>query len=105
MTEDMNPTGMDDVTSDDKLWAFLGYIIPLVALIALLMEDKKARPFIKYNAVHALLISVATVILSFTACFWVIPWLYGIYVGYKAYQGEWVEVPMATDMAKNQGWI
>lgn len=105
MTEDMNPTDMDDVTSDDKLWAFLGYIIPLVALIGLVMEDKKARPFIKYNAVHALLITVATVILSFTACFWVIPWLYGIYVGYQAYQGKWVEVPMATDLAKKQGWI
>jgi uncharacterized membrane protein len=109
MTEDMTDDmkmGMDDeITGDDKLWAFLGYIIPLVALIAMLMEDKKSRPFVKYHAVHALLITVATVVLSITACLWVIPWLYGIYVGYKAYQGEWTVVPMATDMAKKQGWI
>jgi uncharacterized membrane protein len=105
MTEEMNPMGMDDVTSDDKLWALLGYIIPLVALIVLLMEDKKARPFLKYHAVQALLITAATVILSFTACLWVIPWIYGIYVGIKAYQGEWVVVPMVTDFAKKQGWI
>lgn len=105
MTEEMNPMDAGDVTSDDKLWALLGYIIPLIALIALLMEDKKARPFIKYHAWQALLISVVTVILSLTACLWVIPWIYGIYVGFKAYQGEWVVVPMITDFAKKQGWI
>lgn len=105
MTDDMNPIGMNDVTSDDKLWSLLGYILPLIALIALLMEDKKSRPFIKYHAVHALLISVATAILSLTACLWIIPWIYGIYVGFKAYKGEWTVVPMATDLAKKQGWI
>ena len=32
----MNP----DVTSDDKLWAALGYPIGLIALIMLFVEDK-----------------------------------------------------------------
>ena len=105
MTEDMNPIGMDDVTSDDKLWALLGYILPIIALIALLMEDKKSRPFIKYHAVHALLITAATAILSITACLWIIPWAYGVYVGLQAYKGQWTVVPMATDLAKKQGWI
>lgn len=107
MTEDMKPEGMaGDVTDDDKLWAFLGYVIPLVALLSMLMEEKKARPFIKYHAVHALLLTVGTVILSFTACFWIIPWGYGIYIGFtQAYKGQWSVIPMITDMAKNQGWI
>ena len=35
--ESMNP----EITSDDKLWAMLGYLIPLIALVALLMEEKK----------------------------------------------------------------
>ena len=51
MTEDVNPSGMDDVTSDDKLWALLAYIFPLIAILALVMEDKKERPFLKYHAV------------------------------------------------------
>ena len=50
-----------DISSDDKLWAMLGYIIPLIALIVLFMEDKKNRPYVKFNAVQSL---VATVVLS-----------------------------------------
>ena len=104
MTEDMNPSGMDDITSDDKLWSLLGYVFPLFAIIALVMEDKKARPFIKYHAVQALILGVAAAILS-SICIGVLVWFYAIYVGFKAYQGEWTVVPMVTDMAKNQGWI
>ena len=29
------------VSSDDKLWAALGYPIPIIAIIVLLMEEKK----------------------------------------------------------------
>ena len=29
-----------DITPDDKLWAALGYPIPLIAIIVLLMEEK-----------------------------------------------------------------
>jgi hypothetical protein len=28
-----------------------------------------------------------------------------IYLAVKAYQGEWVTVPLLTDFCKNQGWI
>lgn len=105
MAEELNSADMGEITDDDKLWALLGYIFPLIALLGLLLEDKKARPFIKYHAVHALLIAVVVIILSWTVCFWILPWVYGIYVGVKAYQGEWVEVPVLTDMAKGQGWV
>jgi uncharacterized membrane protein len=27
-----------------------------------------------------------------------------IYWGYKAYQGEYVTIPVVTDFVKNQGW-
>lgn len=103
--EDMD-MGMDkEVTDDDRLWALLGYILPLIALVALLMEDKKDRPFIRFHAIHALILSVAILILSFTVCLWALPWAYGIYLGVRAYQGEMTEVPFATDFARNQGWI
>ena len=99
-------TGGGDVTSDDKLWALLGYVFPLIALIVLLMEDKKDRPFLKWHAVHALLLSVLTFVLSFTACLWVLPYGYGIFLGVQAYQsGQWSEVPVLTDFAEQQGWI
>jgi hypothetical protein len=41
----MSQTPMSpDVTSDDKLWAMLGYVFPVIAIVVLFMEDKKNRP-------------------------------------------------------------
>ena len=31
-------------------------------------------------------------------------WFYSIYLGFKSYQGEWVEVPVISDFVRNQGW-
>ena len=46
------PMGDEAITDDDKLWSLLSYIFsPLVGIIVLLLEDKKDRPFVKYNAV------------------------------------------------------
>jgi uncharacterized membrane protein len=101
---EMDPMG-DEITSDDKIWSLLGYIFGIVALIALLIEDKRDRPFIKFHAIQALMLWVVTVLLSWTMCLWVLPWGFGIYIGILAYQGQWSEVPVLTDFAVNQGWI
>ena len=103
-----------EVTSDDKLWAALSYVFaPLVGIIVLLMEEKKARAFIKFHAVQSIAASVAFFIVSFilTAvtlgfggfCVPVL-WLVFLYWAYKAYQGEDVEIPVVTNFIKNQGW-
>lgn len=112
MTEDMNPmdeemkaAGMEgEVSDDDKLWALLSYIFPLLAVVALLMEDKKDRPFIKFHAIQALILFIPAAITS-AACIGLLIWLYGIYIGFQAYKGEWTEIPFVTDFAKNQGWM
>jgi uncharacterized membrane protein len=106
----MNP----EVTSDDKLWAMLAYVFtPLIPIILLLMEDKKNRPFIRAHNAQALawgLINlVGGTILSGVLFFCIgapslIIWLIGVYWGYKAYQGEYVTIPVVTDFIKNQGW-
>ena len=101
-----------EITSDDKLWAALGYIFGLIALIMLLMEDKKARPFIKFHAVQSLalnvILAVIAIVLSITVvgalCLPVF-WLVFLYWGYKAYQGEYFDVPVVTDFIKGQGWV
>jgi uncharacterized protein len=102
-----------DVTSDDKLWAALGYPIPIVAIIVLLMEDKKNRPFIKFHAVQSIALWVVYVvvgtILSVVTfgiggiCF-AVAWLIFLYWAYVAYQGQMFTVPFITDFIKNQGW-
>lgn len=102
-----------DITDDDKLWSLLSYIFtPLIPILMLLLEDKKARPFIKYNAMQALVFGAVYVILStvlsfvFIGCIIGLTGLgYSIYLGIKAYGGEYVEIPVVTDFCKNQGWI
>jgi uncharacterized membrane protein len=96
---------MSDVTSDDKLWAALGYVIPLIALVVLLMEDKKARPYIKFNAVQSLVATVVlTVIATVTFGICSILYLIMFYWAYQAYMGQDVKIPMISDFIRNQGW-
>jgi uncharacterized membrane protein len=109
MAEQMSP----QITDDDKLWSALAYVFtPLVPIILLLLEDKKDRPFIKAHNVQALIFGVVwyaiASILSFAIiglCLIPIGWALQIYWGFfKAYQGEYVEIPVLTDFVKNQGW-
>ena len=93
-----------EVTSDDKLWALLTYILsPLVPIIILLMPDKKDRPFLKAHNVQALILGIITVITS-SFCIGILVWIYAIYCGIQAYQGKTVEIPLITNFVKGQGW-
>ncbi|MBC7227302.1 MAG: DUF4870 domain-containing protein [Thermoflexales bacterium] len=108
----MAEAGYGEVTQDDKLWALLSWLIWIVALIALLMEDKKSRPFIRYNAVQSLALAVVGWVLSlvlsfiFVGCVIGVAWLiYVIVLAIQSYQGKWVTIPFLTDFCKKQGWI
>ncbi len=111
----MNQQFSSDVTSDDKLWALLAYILtPLVPVIILLMQDKKSRPFLRAHNGQALVLGVAewliNIILSIVS-FGVLGCVVGIvflivniYFGVKAYQGETFEIPVITNFVRQQGW-
>ena len=102
----MSQAPMSDVTQDDKLWAALGYVIPLIALVVLFMEDKKARPYIKFNAVQSLAVSVVISIISaVTLGCGSVTALALFYWAYLAYQGTDIQIPMITDFIRNQGWV
>lgn len=110
MADQVAPTG--EVTSDDKLWALLSYILaPVVPIIVLLMEDKKNRPFLKAHVVQALIFSLVYTIVSgilmvvFVGfCTILVGAGFSIYWGIKAYNGEYVNIPVITDFCKKQGW-
>jgi uncharacterized membrane protein len=112
MAADMNPMGAGDVTSDDRLWALLAYLLsPIVPIVILLMEDKKNRPFLKAHNMQALVLGVINTIIAMVLGWLVVPLcinlalgVYMIYLGIKAYQGEYVTVPVVTDFVKGQGW-
>jgi len=100
MSDQMNT----EVTSDDKLWALLAYILsPVVPIIIMLMADKKDRPFLKAHNAQALILGIITVVTS-SFCIGIVVWIYAIYCGYQAYQGKMVEIPVITNLVKGQGW-
>ncbi len=111
MTEQpINP----EITNDDKLWAALGYPIPLLPIIVLLMEEKKDRPYLKFHAVQSLVFNVAVWIIIFVVSLITfgigaicapLLWLVTLWPAYEAYQGKYLELPIITNFIKNQGWV
>jgi len=118
----MNST--QDITDNDRLMAALSYPIPIIAIVILLSESLKVRPFQKYHAVQALAFWVALLIVEIVVCilgfivtavtagigglcFICLPalWLIAIWPAVEAYQGKYVELPVITDFIRNQGWI
>lgn len=96
-----------ELTSDDRLWALLSWLLWPVAIIVLLMDDKKGRPFIKYNAVLSLAFAVPLYVLGTitVGCLFLLGAIYAIVLGIQSYQGKWVTVPLLTDFIKKQGWV
>ncbi|MBC7876507.1 MAG: hypothetical protein H7Y59_04985 [Anaerolineales bacterium] len=94
-----------DITSDDKLWAMLGYLIPIIAIVALVMEDKKNRPYVKFNAVQSIVATIViTIISTVTLGCGSILFLVLLWWAYQAYQGQDVKIPVISDFIRNQGW-
>ena len=98
------------ITSDDKLVALLAYVLtPLAPIIILLLDDKKSRPFIRAHNAQALIWGIILVVVSVPSsiCLFapsLILWAIGVYWGIKAYQGEYIKIPVVTNLVKNQGW-
>jgi len=105
-----------NITSEDKTWALLCYLFtPLVPIILLLLEDKKDRPFLKAHYPQALAWGIvlyliatilsATVILIPVSCIIALATMvFNVLWGIKAYNGEYVEIPVISDFVKKQGW-
>ena len=104
--------GSTDITSDDKLWAALGYPIALIAIIVLFMEEKKNRPFIRFHAIQSIVLNVALFILMVILGITVVGaicapllWFVTFWPAYDSYQGNHTELPVITNFIKNQGWV
>jgi uncharacterized membrane protein len=118
----------EQITDNDKLFAALSYIFWPVAVIVLLSETNKNRPFQRHHAIQALSYGVAAFILlsgficidfvvgqisgalgTIFACItfpvWLIPFAIALWFAYRAYQGELFEIPYVTDFVRSQGWL
>lgn len=106
------PAMSPEITSDDKLWAALGYPIGIIAIIVLLMESKRVRPFIKYHAVQSIALNIVLwiimIILSVTVIGAVcapLVWLVTLWPAFDSYKGNYTEIPVISNFIKNQGWV
>lgn len=121
-----SPGGAGDaVGPNDRLLAALGYPIWIVALVALLMDGPKDRPFTRYHAIQALGYNVAAIVFGFlvfilSICVgqvaWIlgclawmlvfVPFLLSLYFAFLVYtRGEYFTIPVITDLLVQQGWI
>jgi uncharacterized membrane protein len=102
---------MEETTQNDKLWAALSWIPispawPILAIVALLMENTKDRPFVRYNAVVSIATGVlAAIITIVTFGIGGLLFLVFFYWAYKAYQGETVEIPWVSNFCRGRGWV
>ena len=99
-----------EITSNDQMWAALSWIpvsplYPILAIVALMMEDTKDRPFVRYNAVLAIATGAILIPLSFITCgLAALTFFVFFYWAYQAYQGQTVEIPVVSDWIRGQGW-
>lgn len=102
-----------ETTSDDRLWAALGYPIPIIALVLLFMEEKKDIPFLRFHAVQSIALNIAVwvvivilVAITFGVAGLCAPlfWFVTLWPAYDAFKGNYTEIPVITKFLKNQGW-
>ena len=94
-------------TREDRIWVVLSYIFsPLVPIIILFWEEKRNRPFIRAHNAQALGVGILSFLISFLTLGFggLIVFPFQIFWGFKAYNGNYVEIPLLTNFVKNKGW-
>lgn len=102
-----------EVSSDDRLWVLLCFLLaPLFPLITLFMKDKQERPFIKYHTVPTLIlgvvegiaVSILSSVIPGIGCLTMLIWIINLVYGLRANKGVYTDIPMLTNLSKGQGW-
>ncbi|MRS12323.1 MAG: hypothetical protein EG823_04535 [Actinobacteria bacterium] len=104
--------GGDAPSDTGKIFAALGYIVGIVALIAILIEPYKNEKFVRHHAIQALALwvgwTVASVLTAIPYVGWIVgPILYiallvfAIMGAVKAFGLEYWEMPVVYNLVKN----
>jgi uncharacterized membrane protein len=103
--------GGDAPSDTGKILAALGYLVGIVALIAILIEPYKNEKFVRHHAIQALGIWVGWILISVVSAIPVIGWIIAaigwvallvltIMAAVKAFQGQYYEVPVVHGIVK-----
>ena len=98
-------------TSEERLWAALSWIPatplwPILAIVALVMENTKDSEYVRYNAILSLATGLVLIPISIITigCGALLYFVF-FYWAYLAYRGRDVEVPFVSDWVRRQGLI
>jgi hypothetical protein len=112
MSEELKTTATaTEATVNDRFWAALSWIPitplwPIMAILALLLEDTRNRPYIRRHAVLSVATGIALIPLSIITCgLGALLYLLFFYWAYQAYVGREVTIPVVTDWVRKQGWL
>ena len=74
-------------------------------MLALLLDDTKNRPFVRYHAIVSLALGIALIPISvITLGCGAIVYLVFFWWAFEAYNGRVVEIPVISDWVRQQGW-
>ncbi|MDZ4654702.1 MAG: hypothetical protein U1F44_02315 [Coriobacteriia bacterium] len=104
----MTPAGGDGPVSDtSKILAALGYVVWVIALIAILIEPYKNEKFVRLHAIQGLALGVAIwVVSAVTSAIFIgffigiAGFIYQIILAVKVWNGESFEVPVVYGIVK-----
>jgi uncharacterized membrane protein len=100
--------------ADDRIWYIIAYLIPyMISGIVVLFLKGESNKRLRLHAMQSIFLGILMIILwiVFTfitfGFFYIIGallslfvWLYGLYVGFEAYNGRDVTIPTITEYAK-----
>jgi hypothetical protein len=109
--EPKEASSRSQIPADDRMWAALAWLPitplwPILAAVALLMEETKDREFIRYNALLSIATGIILIPLSIvTLGCAALVYLVFFYWAYLAFQGQEVKVPVVSDWVMRQNWV
>lgn len=90
-------------TSDEKVWALLAYILPVLGpILILLMQDKRDSEFLKPHTLQALIWGLLLGIVSWIPVLPFVGYIFSVIWGVQAYNGQKVKIPVITNLVTNQ---
>ena len=99
-----------EITSDDRIWAAVAYLFsPLSPVFIYFMRDKRSRPFIRAHFIQAFFSGIGILLIGIPLAFFTLGcasviWLIFPFWAYRAYHGNYINIPLITGYIMRQNW-
>jgi uncharacterized membrane protein len=95
------------LSGTDFMISALMYVTGVVSLFGGMVEDWDTQ-FIRYHMVNARVLWTTMLICTITVIgipIALLLWFYSWYLGFRAYSGQYVRIPLLTGFAEGRGWL